>query len=279
MKKFLKVFLTLIFVLSLVPQYALATPALQTACEQDVTVQADDWLSKLADKFYGDVLAFPAIVEATNQQNAADDSYANITDPDVIEPGWKLCVPSGADAQTLLEGQGTVIAAATSVGEPGAPAELSSISYGNFNPNYASNVLSELADNFGWLQEGGIESQEVAFVEQSQIFPAIIGGSLQIASQDTDAVAAANLAGEDLLYLTTYRDKEPWLLSFKEGFDINNLAGVQCSAGGAGGRNEFTAQEKDRRWGGDPEQIEWVPISYAITSCSTTAARADSTSV
>jgi hypothetical protein len=40
--------------------------AAAVACETDYSVQADDWLSKIADKFYGDVLAFPAIVEATN---------------------------------------------------------------------------------------------------------------------------------------------------------------------------------------------------------------------
>jgi len=84
-------------------------PGLQNIkCEQDVVVQADDWLSKLADKFYGDVLAFQAIVQATNQANAADKSYAQIDNPDIIEIGWKLCIPSVADASTL---QGTTLAA------------------------------------------------------------------------------------------------------------------------------------------------------------------------
>ena len=252
MKKLLGIFLTLIFVLSLAPQHSAAAPALQVACEEDVTVQADDWLSNLADKFYGDILAFPAIVDATNQQNAVDDSYARIVNPDIIEPGWKLCVPSGEDAVALL-GSDSAPAA-------GAPAELANVSYGNFNPNYASNLLTELSDHFGWLQEGGVESQEVVFIDQSQIFPAIIGGSLHIASQDSDAVAAANLAGEPLLMVAIYRDKEPWILSFREGIDINNLEGVQCSGGGAGGRNEFNAQEMIRRLGGDPTQVEWVPI-------------------
>jgi len=256
-KKLLSIFLTLIFVLSLVPQHSSAAPVLQMACEEDVTVQADDWLSKLADKFYGDLLAFPAIVEATNQQNASDDSYARIINPDIIEPGWKLCIPSGADAQALLASRSAM---AGSLGEPGAPAELSTVSYGNFNPNYASNLLTELADHFGWLQEGGIESQEVAFIDQSQIFPAIIGGSLQIASQDTDAVAGANVAGEPLIMIANYRDKEPWILAFREGIDINNLEGVKCSAGGAGGRNEFNSKEMIKRLGGDPDQVEWVPI-------------------
>ena len=47
-------------------------------CASDAIVQADDWLSKIADKFYGDILAFPAIVEATNAKAAIDDSYTTI---------------------------------------------------------------------------------------------------------------------------------------------------------------------------------------------------------
>jgi iron(III) transport system substrate-binding protein len=65
-------------------------------------VQADDWLSKLAEKFYGDVLAFPAIVEATNAQAAVDDSYTVIDNPDVIEIGQKLFIPTAQEASTIL---------------------------------------------------------------------------------------------------------------------------------------------------------------------------------
>jgi ABC-type branched-subunit amino acid transport system substrate-binding protein len=74
----------------------------EVACESDVIVQADDWLSKIAEKFYGDPLAFPAIADVTNTKAASDDSYATIADVNVIEPGWKLCIPSGADAQAML---------------------------------------------------------------------------------------------------------------------------------------------------------------------------------
>jgi len=124
MKKFFIIILAFVFALSLVPHSVLAAPVLQDmACEQDVVVQADDWLSKLSDKFYGDVLAFPVIVEATNQQNAVDDSYANITNADLIEPGWKLCIPSTTDAEAFL-GAGESMAAAA------APASGESITIG-----------------------------------------------------------------------------------------------------------------------------------------------------
>ena len=45
-----------------------ATPVLQEG-GQEYVVQADDWLSKLAEKNYGDVLAWPIIWEATPCQS------------------------------------------------------------------------------------------------------------------------------------------------------------------------------------------------------------------
>jgi len=149
---------------------------------------------------------------------------------------------------------------ASGVETPGDPSELSSAVWGNFNANYLANVLNELADENGWLQEGGIEEQEMVIMDQELVFPALLGGSLNMALQDPDAVAGAQLAGADLIHIANYRDKEPWTLSFKEGVDINNLAGITCSGGGAGGRNEFNAKEMVKRLGGDPEQVEWIPI-------------------
>ncbi len=81
---------------------AAPSPQAAPACEQEVVVQADDWLSKIAEKVYGDVFAYPALSEATNAKHAEDDSFALIENVDVIEIGWKLCVPSAADAEVLL---------------------------------------------------------------------------------------------------------------------------------------------------------------------------------
>jgi simple sugar transport system substrate-binding protein len=111
-KKIGNAFLILMFVFGLGPWTASAAPSRQAVtCDQDVVVQADDWLSNIANKFYGDVTAFPAIMEATNQMNASDSSYAKIDNPDVIEAGWKLCIPSSEDAAKIL---GSMPAAASS---------------------------------------------------------------------------------------------------------------------------------------------------------------------
>ena len=55
-------------------------------------------MSKIADKYFGDILAYPTIVEATNAQTA--DTFADIADADLIEPGWLLCIPDDGDAAT-----------------------------------------------------------------------------------------------------------------------------------------------------------------------------------
>ena len=82
---------------------ALAAPLTQgTTCEKDYVVQADDTLSKLADKFYGDMLAYPAIFDATNAAAAKGGAYKPIANPDLIEVGQTLCMPPAADIKALL---------------------------------------------------------------------------------------------------------------------------------------------------------------------------------
>jgi LysM repeat protein len=62
-------------------------------CAQTYVVQRDDWLSKIAEKFYGDVLAYPIIFQATNAA-VGTDGFTPIRDPNIIEPGQVLCIPA-----------------------------------------------------------------------------------------------------------------------------------------------------------------------------------------
>jgi multiple sugar transport system substrate-binding protein len=89
-------------VFALVPGVALAAPAPQEE-GQSYVIQKADWLSKLAEKYLGNVNAWPAIVVATNMKAEEDPSFALIDDPDVIEPGWKIWIPSAEEAKVLLE--------------------------------------------------------------------------------------------------------------------------------------------------------------------------------
>jgi hypothetical protein len=93
-----------IFLLILALLLATALVSAVTAQEdgQEYIVQADDWLSKLADKNYGDVLAWPIIWEATNAKSAEDDSFAFIENPNIIEIGQKLWIPTSDAAQQML---------------------------------------------------------------------------------------------------------------------------------------------------------------------------------
>ena len=95
----------------------LAVPAASSAAPlyqgEAYTVQADDWLSKLADKFLGDVLAYPAITNYTNQKNAEDSSYAKITNSDVIEVGQKIYIPTPEEAEAYFAGSAERIGSGT----------------------------------------------------------------------------------------------------------------------------------------------------------------------
>jgi peptide/nickel transport system substrate-binding protein len=85
-KKLFSLLILVVLLLALLPATAIAQD------EGTVyTVQADDWLSKLAEKEYGDVFAYPAIVYYTNLKAAEDSTFANISNP---KPGTTTPVPS-----------------------------------------------------------------------------------------------------------------------------------------------------------------------------------------
>lgn len=95
-------FLTICLTLLLISFTATAEAQEEIICQRDVIVQVDDWLSKLSEKFYGDIFAYPAIAEATNAKAIEDKSYAPIEDVDLIEPGWRLCIVDVATAENIV---------------------------------------------------------------------------------------------------------------------------------------------------------------------------------
>lgn len=96
-KKFVYVVLVMSLLLAVIPAVGLAQEGDQPQ-GQEYTIQKDDWLSKLADKYLGNVLAYDAIVEATNEMAAADDKFTPIDNPDLIEPGWVIWIPAPTEA-------------------------------------------------------------------------------------------------------------------------------------------------------------------------------------
>ena len=75
--------------------------AQSAACSLNYTVQTGDSLGKIADKYYGDVQAFPIIFNATNLAAEENSQYVKLADPNIIEAGQILCVPGGEDAQAF----------------------------------------------------------------------------------------------------------------------------------------------------------------------------------
>ncbi len=104
MKKLFALLILFVLVVSLLPAAVVAAPPLQG--EGTVyTIQKDDWLSNIADKEYGDALAYTAIVYYNNLQAAEDTSLNMISDANRIEVGWSIYLPSAEEAAAFLGGE------------------------------------------------------------------------------------------------------------------------------------------------------------------------------
>jgi iron(III) transport system substrate-binding protein len=124
MKKTLGLTLVILLLFSLMVGTASAAEPLPQGGGQEYTVQADDWLSKLAEKNYGDVLAWPVIWKATTAKAAEDDSFAVIANPNVIEVGQKLWIPDESEAAAFFEEFAAERAAASTAGSADITGEL-----------------------------------------------------------------------------------------------------------------------------------------------------------
>ena len=123
MKKIITLITFLSLALLALPGAALAQEPID--CQEDYTVQAGDWLSKIADKYFGDVMAYYALTAATNGQ--ADASYADIANPDMIEPGWKVCIPAAESVPALMAAGAA--SAASEMDTPSGGASLTATSW------------------------------------------------------------------------------------------------------------------------------------------------------
>ena len=102
MKKLLSLTILAVVLLTLVPLAASAQEGV--VCQEDVVVAKDDWLSNYADKYFGNVLSWPAIMALHNQAAAEDpDAYPDrIVNADVLEVGWTICIPTEEAAEAFL---------------------------------------------------------------------------------------------------------------------------------------------------------------------------------
>lgn len=90
-------------VFTLFPATGLAAPPAQEPAGTIYTIQKDDWLSKIAEKEYGNVTAYPAIVYYNNAKAETDDTLTHIFHPDRIEVGWSIYLPTPEEASAFFE--------------------------------------------------------------------------------------------------------------------------------------------------------------------------------
>jgi len=103
-KKLFSLFVLIALLVSLLPAAAFAAPLRQEG-GKTYTVQKDDWLSKLADKEYGDPFAWEPIYYYTNLKAEEDEAFNFIEDPDLIEIGWTLYIPTAEEAAAYMAGE------------------------------------------------------------------------------------------------------------------------------------------------------------------------------
>jgi glucose/mannose transport system substrate-binding protein len=101
MRKMFNLTVLVLLLLAMVPVAASAQEGV--SCADEVVVQKDDWLSKYADKYLGNVQSWPAIMAWNNKAAVAEpDKYDKIENADLIVVGWSICVPSAEDAEAFL---------------------------------------------------------------------------------------------------------------------------------------------------------------------------------
>lgn len=111
-------------------------------------VQANDTLSKLADQYFGEILAYPLIVEATNNQAALDSSFARIDNPDLIEVGQKLFIPTDVTEMDAAPAAAPTPAAPAPVSTSSSPGGQIAFSFFNDSTDrcvYEINVINVAA--------------------------------------------------------------------------------------------------------------------------------------
>lgn len=161
----MKRIMTIVSLLVLLADISSATTLAQSPaeCAETYTVQAGDWLSKIAEKYLGDPLAYPEIVALANV--LAEDVYTDIANPDLIEPGWVLCIPASDE---------------TAIGPQAASAGLSPDELAN------TTYTSE------WTQDGTAPLTNGEYSE-----PAAPGSATMTTVRLTDHIAYGQLENQD----------------------------------------------------------------------------------
>ena len=78
-----------------------AAPLLQEG--QEYVIVEGDTLAALAEKYIGTPDDVIAIIAVTAEKAATDETFARLNDPNLIEPGWKIWIPSKTAAAAYTQ--------------------------------------------------------------------------------------------------------------------------------------------------------------------------------
>jgi len=132
-----------VFVLALLPALSVGVAGAAPLGQETYTVQKDDSLWNIAEKYLGNGAAYPAIVGATNKKAVEDETFPYITDPARIQPGWKLAIPSEATAKEFID---------TYILGKGLPTEITLVdtnSGANFQTYWQETVIPQIERDLG----------------------------------------------------------------------------------------------------------------------------------
>jgi peptide/nickel transport system substrate-binding protein len=129
-KKLISLLLIGLLAVALLPSSIIAAPPLQGE-GKIYTIQKDDTLGKIADKEYGDVAAYTAIVHYNNQKTAEDSSLTFLANPDSVEVGWTIYLPTPEEVEAFLA-EGGALAIPTEFNE--APMLAAMVEAGDLPP-------------------------------------------------------------------------------------------------------------------------------------------------
>jgi len=107
-KKFLYILILVLLVVGLLPMAAAAAPDAQQG-GKTYTIQKDDTLSKLADKAFGDILAYKAIMFYNNLKAAQDTKIHILNDANTLEVGWSIYLPTAAEVEAYMAGKAITV--------------------------------------------------------------------------------------------------------------------------------------------------------------------------
>ena len=180
-----KKLILIISIVAIFSLFAMPVAAQGPTCADEYTVQAADWLSKLADRYFGSIYAYPAIVDATNAKAQKDDSFSKIVNPDEIEVGQKLCIPDKKVAEDYLNpqvGDKQLVEFWTTDNEAERVAVYEAVAqkYMDANPNVEVRIIP--------IEEGGISQRMTIAVAANRTPDIVRMGIERVAAFSADGI-------------------------------------------------------------------------------------------